>query len=360
VANPEHVSLLKQTHLTFATWRKANPQISLELSESDFQFSDFRTRDLRKANLSRSNLNEAILVAATLSGANLANSCLSHSLLIDANLSGANLTGANLDGANLYRADLRYADLRDSSIRATNFNGANLDGANFQGALLRDTIFANVDLSSTIGLEDAQIKGPAEISVSTLYASRGQIPAEFLRDCGVPDAFIAYLPSLIGAMEPIQFYSCFISYSHKDEKFCERLFSRMRHEKLRVWYAPEDMKSGQKIHEQIDQAIRVHDKLLLVLSDKSMNSEWVATEIYHARQREVKEGRRVLFPIRIVPFEKIQEWRQFDADTGKDMAREIREYFIPDFSNWKDHDSFEAAFKRLMDDLRAAETKKVN
>jgi len=27
----------------------------------------------------------------------------------------------------------------------------------------------------------------------------------------------------------------------------------------------------------------------------------------------------------------------FDADTGKDSAREIREYFIPDFSNWKNH-----------------------
>jgi hypothetical protein len=35
------------------------------------------------------------------------------------------------------------------------------------------------------------------------------------------------------------------------------------------------------------------------------------------------------------------------------MAREIREYFIPEFSNWKDHDSFEAAFKRLLDALKA-------
>ena len=32
---------------------------------------------------------------------------------------------------------------------------------------------------------------------------------------------------------------------------------------------------------------------------------------------------------------------RFDADPGIDSAREIREYFIPDFSNWKDHDSYE-------------------
>jgi hypothetical protein len=33
-------------------------------------------------------------------------------------------------------------------------------------------------------------------------------------------------------------------------------------------------------------------------------------------------------------------------------AREIREYFIPDFTNWKAHDAFEAAFARLLNELR--------
>jgi hypothetical protein len=163
------------------------------------------------------------------------------------------------------------------------------------------------------------------------------------------------MPSLMGMQEAIQFYSCFISYSHEDEQFCQRLHSRMRDESLRVWFAPEDMKAGRKIHEQIDDAIRVHDKLLIVLSEASMKSEWVETEIYRARQREKRKGKRVLFPIRLVPFDRIREWEAFDADTGKDMAREAREYFIPDFSNWKEHDSFESAFKRLLADLRAAE-----
>src|SRR5207253_1697272 len=99
---------------------------------------------------------------------------------------------------------------------------------------------------------------------------------------------------------------------------------------------------GKKIHEQIDAAIRVYDKLLLVLSEHSMQSEWVKTEIANARRREVPQNnKRMLFPIRLVDYETIRTWTCFDADTGKDSAREIREYFIPDFSNWKDHDSFE-------------------
>jgi len=130
----------------------------------------------------------------------------------------------------------------------------------------------------------------------------------------------------------------------------------MQQEKLRVWYAPEDLKRGRKIHEEIDAAIRVHDKLLLVLSENSMKSDWVATEISKARKREKAEGKQVLFPIRLCSFDAIQKWTAFDADTGKDMAREIREYFIPDdFENWKDHDAFEAGFSKLLRDLRAAQ-----
>ena len=84
-----------------------------------------------------------------------------------------------------------------------------------------------------------------------------------------------------------------------------------------------------------------------------MASEWVKTEIANARQREVRESRQMLFPISLVPFERLKQWKAFDADTGKDSAQEIREYYIPDFSNWNDHDSYAAAFQRLLRDLRA-------
>ena len=53
------------------------------------------------------------------------------------------------------------------------------------------------------------------------------------------------------------------------------------------------------------------------------------------------------------PFNRIKDWKLFDADRGLDSAREIREYFIPDFSNWKDHDSYTRAFERLLRDLKA-------
>jgi len=141
---------------------------------------------------------------------------------------------------------------------------------------------------------------------------------------------ITYSKSLVG--RPFEFYSCFISYSSKDQEFAERLYADLQNKGVRCWFAPHDVQGGRKLHEQIDEAIHIHERLLLILSAHSMQSEWVKTEIAKARQREVREKRQVLFPMRLVSFEAVRDWECFDADTGKDSAREIREYFIPDFS----------------------------
>ena len=78
----------------------------------------------------------------------------------------------------------------------------------------------------------------------------------------------------------------------------------------------------------------------------------VRYEITRAVEREKQEKRQVLFPIGLVSRKAIKEWAAFDSDSGKDIAKIVREYHIPDFSKWKDHDSFEAAFARLLEDLK--------
>jgi hypothetical protein len=267
------------------------------------------------------------------------------------------LSDANLDSANLNFADLINANLSDANLIGANLSRADLSGADFTGAVLAYTTFADNDFSEVKGLEAVSHASPSSIGVDTLYKSAGRIPGAFLRGCGIPDDFITFIPEHFGIQQAIQFYSCFISYSTRDEEFARRLYSRMRDEHLRVWFAPEDIKGGQKLYEQIERAIQLHDRLLLVLSESSMQSEWVINEIQKARETEIKEDRRKLFPIAIVEFDKVKAWRRFDADSGKDLAKEVREYFIPDFSNWKDQDAFEKAFERLLRDLKAEEAR---
>ena len=94
----------------------------------------------------------------------------------------------------------------------------------------------------------------------------------------------------------------------------------MRDAHLRVWFAPEDIQGGKKLHEQIETAIRVYEKLLIVLSKASLQSEWVMTDLRKARKAERQSGQRKLFPVRLVDFETLRDWECFDADTGKDRS----------------------------------------
>jgi len=85
-----------------------------------------------------------------------------------------------------------------------------------------------------------------------------------------------------------------------------------------------------------------------------MSSNWVKTEIANARQREEQEKKNLLFPITLAPMLEVKKWKLFDADRGIDSAREVREYFIPDFSGWdKDNRAYQTELGKLVRDLKA-------
>ena len=355
MANPEHLEILKRGVEVWNKWRDEHVDVQPDLSYAYLMNANLSDANLSGAYLKSANLLGADLDSTDLMGANLNSSLLSGANLYETDLNGTNLSNAELSAARLDYVTLIGADLSEANLIAAHMRSVKLGGANFTNVQLGNTTFADIDLTEVKGLETVTHYAPSSLGLDTLYKSGGKVPEEFLRGCGVPDDFITFIPSHFGIQQAIQFYSCFISYSSKDEEFARRLYSRMRDEKLRVWFAPEDIKGGEKLHEQIERAIQVHDRLLIVLSDESMRSEWVITEIKRARRTEMRENRRKLFPIRLVDFETIQAWESFDADTGADLAAEVRSYFIPDFSNWKDHDAFEKAFDRLLRDLRAEE-----
>ena len=149
-------------------------------------------------------------------------------------------------------------------------------------------------------------------------------------------------------MDPIQFYSCFISYSSKNQAFAERLFADLQAKGVRCWFDREDLKIGDKIRPEITKAIRVHDKLMLVLTEHSIASEWVEAEVEAALERERREKRTVLFPIRL-------DDAVMESPIG--WASHIRQTrHIEDFRDWQNQDAHQKAFARLLRDLKAEES----
>ena len=88
----------------------------------------------------------------------------------------------------------------------------------------------------------------------------------FLRGIGLPDTLIEYLSSLLNQSN--RFYWCFISYSSNDQEFAER-HSDLQNKGVRCWFAPHDLPWGAKTWDTIDEAIRLRDKVLLILSKRN-------------------------------------------------------------------------------------------
>jgi uncharacterized protein YjbI with pentapeptide repeats len=330
VANEEHVARLKQGVGAWNAWR---------FDEHAPLFSSLISADLSGADLSDADLSYANLIASNVGGADLGGANLGGANLTHANLSNANLRSANLNGANLSRANLTDADLTDASLPYANLNHADLICTDLTDATLAGTIFADLNLTSVIGLGTCTHFGPSAIDHQTLERSK-PLPISFLRGVGLPESLINYLPTLL--QQAIQYYSCFISYSTKDQDFADRIHADLQNKGLRCWFAPHDMPIGGKILDEIDDAIRRQDKLLLILSEHSIKSDWVEDEVTKAFEEERKRKQTVLFPIRLD-----------DAvmDTNEAWAAKLRARNIGDFRNWTDHNAYNKSFERVLRDL---------
>lgn len=113
---------------------------------------------------------------------------------------------------------------------------------------------------------------------------------------------------------------------------------------VRCWFAPEDLKIGDRIRPRINESIRLYDKLLIVLSEHSVVSKWVEFEVEAAMDKEEDGKPPVLFPVRLddAVMDSTTVWATHIKRTRN----------IGNFTKWKDHDAYQKAFTRLLRDLK--------
>jgi hypothetical protein len=306
------------------------------LSDADFTDADLNQVDLVGANLVGARMRRASLNKADLGSASL----------IGADLSDARVTGAFLGGANLSDANLSNADLSGADLGRANLAGANVSGANLAGAICSHTLFSRVNLHEAKNVGAMLHCGPSSIGVDALHESGGRLPLTFMRGCGVPESLIAFSRSFAPASSDS--HTCFISHSSSDREFVERLYADLQNRGVRCWYAPEDLGIGQNIRGTIRHSIKEHERLLIVLSEHSINSSWVESEVEAAFQEESHRNDTVLVPITVDPFAMTCEvpW-----------VEEIRlTRHIGDFSNWREPANYRRTFEKLTHSLKKENT----
>jgi uncharacterized protein YjbI with pentapeptide repeats len=283
---------------------------------------------------------------------NLNKSYLPYADLTWARFKGASLNEAILFGANLTNANLSQVCLKGAELRHAHFFEAVFDESDMSEASIGWTVFGDCDLSTANGLENVRHHGPSIIDINTIYRSKGKIPEVFLRGCGIPEDFITHIPSLVEGVQPIQFYSCFISYSHENKSFARRLHDALQGRGIRCWLDDHQLLPGDKIYTEVDRGIRLWDKVLLCCSKESLKSWWVENEIQIAFDKEQQlrkqRGQDVLA---LIPLNL--DGYLFDSwESG--LATQIKSRLAADFTGWEtDNSKFELEFEKLVRALRA-------
>lgn len=335
MANAEHVKILKEGVVAWNCWR-----VKESANLPDLRGVDLQDADLRQANLSSSDLRGAHMGGADLRGADLTES----------ELAGADLGGAHLGGSWLRDAELSGACLREADLSFANLNGAHLREADLTGAVFSYTCLGDLDLGGCIGLEKVEHRGPSSVGVNTFFKSKGKIPESFLIGVGLPDVFLEYVASLTG--NPFDFYSCFISYSHAEKSFAHRLHDSLQGKGIRCWLDEKKLLPGDHIHKEVDEALRLWDKVLLCCSKASLTSWWVDKEISKALKKEEQlwkeRGKQVLaiIPLNLDGF-------MFDPKWDNWKKQHLTDRLAADFTGWdKDNAKFEEQLEKVVRALR--------
>ena len=376
MANRELLTILRQGANVWNKWRAENPAKSYDLTQADLGQINLIDVDLDNVNLNGAFLSSAILTNAKLNnavliGADLRGAILNNTKLIGTSFRRANLrnvwfdnadfSGADLVDANFQESNLENANLSNATLIRANFTEVNLDDSNFEYAELGETIFGNVNLSKIKNLEKARHRLFSILSHNTIQRSKGKIPEVFMRGCGLSDWEIEsvklYHPNLdndeinkilykmydIRAQQPIQVSPLFISYSHADSAFVDRLEGHLNERGVRFWRDIHHTTAG-RLEKQIDRAIRQNPTVLLVLSENSLKSDWVQHEVRMARELEKKIDNDVLCPVALDESWKLSSWPER-------LIEQIKEYNILDFSAWNDESKFNTVFDKLITGL---------
>lgn len=310
MADENLIKLLKSGVEVWKEWRKENPH--------------------KKIDPCKANLSEAELRWADLCGADL---------------NEAKLGGANLSYARLLKANLREADLGGAVLRGASLDSTDLENADFTNAHWGESLLVDVDLSTVKGLDKGNHGSPSTIGMDTLFKSKGIIPIDFLRQCGLQPWEIEFSRLYDPALKPgeiaeildtnlfqtrthgpLYLGGIFISYSYEDSKFVDKIYKQLKEAGAVVWLDRHDMLAGD-VQKQIAKTIRIQDLVLIVLSKTSIMSDWVETELEMARKKEKEEERDVLCPVSLD-----NTWK---SKMDEVLWRQLKKKYVIDFSAWK-------------------------
>ena len=166
-------------------------------------------------------------------------------------------------------------------------------------------------------------------------------------------------------MDLIPSQRIFISYSSKDEALAQKFYDELSSARHQPFLACENIQPGEKWGDRIDLELKECDYFLVLLSEHSVKSDRVIGEVTRAKERQDKENKPVIIPIRVKLHNPIkyrlgsmvEPYQHLDWDSEEDTDRLVKKIrsiisgFATEFSFNHQIRSIIITFARELNDL---------
>jgi hypothetical protein len=241
-------------------------------------------------------------------------------------------------------------------------NRVKVRGVMFRRCRFGATVLVDLNLADVFELASTEHSLPSAVTISTLRESHGRISVDFLSHCGFGVGELAFSAlynqhltldeiadavntiQMVRGESPVQIKGVFISYASSDAEFTECLRRELEKHGLVCFLDTHDLLAG-RIETQLTRAIGLQSVFILVLSERSIASDWVQWEVSKAREEERVRHQDMLCPVALDDSWKKAQW-------PGPLRFQIEQYNILDFSSWKDNSAFAIQFKKLFQGLQ--------
>lgn len=193
----------------------------------------------------------------------------------DCDLRGCSLKDSALNGFRFIRCNFDDADLRNTKLRNAYFERCSFEKAEFYGSQRDGSDFRN----SKCGVIDYSSKGDGS---QLRYFSDGEF-----------DRVITFLGSP-GKEEMPRIFLC---HSSHDKGTVEKFAHELSNKGIGVWFDKWEIRVGDSIIERIEEGIGTSKYMLIFLSQASLASEWVKTELKAGLIRDIEDHGIRIMPI---------------------------------------------------------------
>jgi len=339
--------------------------IEADLRGLDLRGADFTGVDISDVAFDGADLRAALFAdvdgrRTSFRGADMRNCVIACSQFGAVTFAKAKLDRCHMRDVTTYNVDFSDVSFSKANLSNVHFSVGSFYDCNFTGARFHRLAFIQcLGLASSKGLTTIFHMGPSALDSVTLRENIVAMPDEFLLELGYSKQETETVKALYSS--GIKFYSCFISYTRSEREIASMLQRDLIASGVSCWRDETDMRGGDYWRRQINEALRVYDKVLIICSRSSLRRSEVVEEIIEGIEQERASGRQKLFPITVDNYLFSKNARQNVMKLPQRQQREdwltyLLNYHVPDFSMWKDREAYSCIFDRLLADLQADPT----